>query len=82
MHSFCRRSEGKTAAYFEGNVDVLANPKEDVLVYDTELWGVWKEVWDIFERDGVPRTEDLNTMQRYVVLQEALGAFASVLISL
>ena len=46
-------------------MDVLANPKEDVLVYDTESWAMWKEVWDTFERDGVPRTEDLNTMQRY-----------------
>lgn len=45
-------------------MDVLANPIEEVLVYDIESWRVWKEVWDTFERDGVPRTDDLNTMQR------------------
>ena len=64
VHVF--RSSDKTAAYFEGTVDVLANPQEEVLVYDPESWVVWKEVWDTFERDGVPRTDDLNTMQRCV----------------
>ena len=49
-------------------MDVLANPEEEVLVYDTQSWATWKEVWDTFERDGVPRTDDLNTMQRYAVL--------------
>lgn len=52
---------------------MLANPKEEVLVYDTESWAVWKEVWDTFERDGVPRTEDLNTMQRYALFTESVG---------
>ncbi len=59
------RSSGKTAEYFEKAIDVLANPKQDVLIYDVESWAVWKDVWDdTFERDGVPRTDDLNTMQR------------------
>ena len=46
---------------------MLANPEEDVLVYDMQSWASWKDVWDAFERDGVPRTEDLNTVQRFVV---------------
>lgn len=60
---------------------MLANPKEEVLVYDTESWSVWKAVWDTFERDGVPRSEDLNTMRRSALLQVALVAVASVLTS-
>ena len=67
LFSFCCRSEGKTPEYFERNVDVLANPEEEVLVYDVESWATWKAVWDTFERDGVPRTEDLNTVQRFAV---------------
>lgn len=51
-------------------MDVLANPEEEVLVYDTESWATWKQVWDTFERDGVPRTEDLNIMQRCVLVAE------------
>ncbi len=44
---------------------MLANPGQDVLIYDVESWMVWKEVWDTFERDGVPKTDNLNDMQRY-----------------
>ena len=36
-----------------------------MLIYDVESWMVWKEVWDTFERDGVPKTDNLNDMQRY-----------------
>ena len=61
---FCR-SDNKTAAYFQNTIDVLANPGQDVLIYDVESWMVWKEVWDTFERDGVPKTDNLNDMQRY-----------------
>ncbi len=56
---FCR-SGNKTAAYFQNTIDVLANPGQDVLIYDVESWMVWKEVWDTFERDGVPKTDNLN----------------------
>lgn len=58
------RSGDKTAGYFEKAIDVLANPEQDVLIYDVESWTQWKGVWDTFERDGVPRTDDLNVMQR------------------
>ncbi len=61
---FCR-SGNKTAAYFQNTIDVLANPGQDVLIYDMESWMVWKEIWDTFERDGVPKTDNLNDMQRY-----------------
>lgn len=60
-----RRSGDKTAAYFQNTIDVLANPGQDVLIYDMESWMVWKEVWDTFERDGVPKTDNLYDMQRY-----------------
>lgn len=58
------RSGDKSPVYFEAAIDVLANPQQEVLIYDMESWMVWKEVWDTFERDGVPRTDDLNVMQR------------------
>ena len=61
---FCRSGD-KAAAYFQNTIDVLANPWQDVLIYDMESWMVWKEVWDTFERDGVPKTDNLNDMQRY-----------------
>jgi len=43
---------------------VLANPGQDVLIYDVESWMVWKEVWETFERDGVPKTDNMYDMQR------------------
>ena len=43
---------------------MLENPNQDVLIFDMESWNVWREVWLTFERDGVPRTDDLSTMQR------------------
>lgn len=64
MVTMHRRSGDKTAGYFEKAIDVLANPEQDVLIYDVESWALWKGVWDTFERDGVPRTDDLNVMQR------------------
>ena len=64
MAAMLCRSGDKTAGYFEKAIDVLANPEQDVLIYDMESWVMWKGVWDTFERDGVPRTDDLNVMQR------------------
>ena len=44
---------------------MLANPSQDVLVYDMESWQAWKDVWSVFERDNVPRTDDMYIIHRY-----------------
>lgn len=61
--ALCRPAE-KDAVYFERAVDVLANPSQDVLIYDLESWKMWREVWSVFERDNVPRTDDMYIMHR------------------
>ena len=63
MHDGCRGPK-KDTAYFDKAVDVLANPSQDVLIYDEESWEQWKQVWAVFERDGVPRTDDMYIIHR------------------
>lgn len=63
MCGVCRGPK-QDAAYFGKAVDVLANPSQDVLIYDQESWEQWKQVWAIFEREGVPRTDDMYIMYR------------------
>ena len=55
---------GKDAAYFRGNIDFLQNQGKDVVIFDVESWGQWRDVFSLWLEVHYPQTTDLYEMQR------------------